>query len=55
LIHITDQNDIRLPRDGPKQVAHERDVYHRAFIDNDEITLERVVLVPGDVTPVSVH
>lgn len=32
--HITDQNDIRVPGDGPQQIAHERDVYHRAFIDD---------------------
>ena len=50
LIHVSHQDQSSFVRDGPQQRMHERDIYHRTFIDDHRLRLERIVPIATEPT-----
>ena len=48
LVHIAYEEDMSVLGDGIKQLCHELDIDHGGFVDDKEITYERLVLVAGE-------
>ena len=57
LVSVSHEDEPALRAHGAQQRAHERDVHHRALVENDGVALERVILVApeGDILMVIAH
>ena len=57
LVSIAHEDEPALRAHGAQQRAHERNVHHRALVENDGVTIKRVILVApeGDVLMVVAH
>ena len=57
LVSVSHEDEPALRAHSAQQRAHERDVHHGALVENNGITLERVILVApeGDVLMVVAH